>query len=143
MLTTSELRMYQSARRAGYRPSEALDIAKVNEAWERAEYADQVRIVCELDTDPDLSWLDDGAWSTHEVTRQRDFIACHGIWVVRSQWRETADSEWEDADCISGCIYERPDCPLENCYVTDLRRAALDALANGHSRCVTCGHILD
>lgn len=52
-----------------------------------------------------------------------------GLWYVESEWRADASDEWQQADGIGMNMgYSNPLSPLENCYVPDLMRAAVDAV---------------
>jgi hypothetical protein len=55
-------------------------------------------------------------------------IRRNGCAVVSAWFRPSEDAEWEMCDSVGMCIYCNPTDPLQNCYVTDLMRAAIDAV---------------
>lgn len=103
----------------------ALSDARTIAAFRDAEAAGLVRISCE---DEQENYFDVyGKRDTAaDQKRMEETLRRLGCYYVQTEW---FDGEgWQHADGIGMCVYERPDSPFENCYVSGLMRAALDAV---------------
>lgn len=60
--------------------------------------------------------------------RMEETIRRMGCVRVVSEWFD--GSEWQMADSIGMCVYDRPESPFENCYVVELMREAITAAEN-------------
>lgn len=130
------MKTYQQFRQAGFSASESLRNAKICARFADLESQGLVRLRAipeeedyfsvygEPDGYTDLNGRRVSAEQEREelcATIDRD-----GCWRIRSEWRETEDSLWNLADDIGMCVYKNPLCPLQNCYVPSLMRAAID-----------------
>ena len=109
----------------------ALSHARTLAEWREAEQAGLVRLRVEPEQE---SYFD--VYGKPETEKQRAMIEAQlerdGCWVVVSevnQGDEMTGDNWEIADAIGMNVYNDPCDPFENCYVPDLMRQALNAVA--------------
>lgn len=127
-------KLYERARRQGYDAQWALRIAKTAEEFKGR---DDIRIRAEPEEEGyfDVYGEPDGYTDIHgqrftaEQEREQivDSIERDGCWCVIAEWLNPETDEWELADSVGMCIYNDPTDPVENCYVAQLMRSALDA----------------
>lgn len=127
-------RIYKDLRAVGYPASQAHRMAKtVAEFLPRYD----VQIVAEPEQDGYFDvygepegYVDQfGKWHSPEDERTEivDQIDRLGLWIVCAQVRDPQTNEWETVDSVGmNCGYHDPTDWVENCYVPDLMRAAMD-----------------
>jgi len=130
--------VYRELRRAGYRPPQALASAKTVVDFREMEKRDLVRIRAEEEREKYFDVFGDPMGYTDnkgrkisaeeeekEIIRSIETLGC---WVVIAEYFD--GEEWQHAESVGMCTgYNRPCSPIENCYVSDLMRSALDCLA--------------
>ena len=136
-MNKSEQKTYQAARKEGYGAAESLRIAKTQEVFHNLEYQGLVRLRAEPEEE---NYFDvygeptgyegaNGRRVSAEQERKEtyDLINLHGCWCIFSEWRGSEESDWERADSVGMCAgYKNVLSPIENRYVVDLMRAAID-----------------
>ena len=129
-MTKDTLRQYLAFRRTGVGDAAAcLENAKTVVAFEQAENAGLVRLMAheEMENYFDVFGTPDSAREGKEIERILDVYGC---WVVESDVFNPETKRFEHADSIGMCTgYDNPLDPMENWYVPDLMRSALDRIA--------------
>lgn len=102
----------------------ALSRAKTLAKFRDLESRRLVRITAEPEEDNyfDVYGEPDSKRERDEIIRQ---IELHGCWWIVAEWFN--GDEWEYADSIGMCVYDRPLDPFCNDYVSDLMSSAIDA----------------
>lgn len=130
--------LYREFRDAGYNPSDALSCARTVAEFSDLERKGFVTV--------DVEYEDENYWDVYgepegyvniygrhvsadeERAEIEHLIDVWGLTYVMARYRTDPDEEWQDADSVGMCLYERPGDPLQNCYVPDLMRSAISAL---------------
>lgn len=124
---------------------------KLDELWDRLEYADLVKL--ELEPDEHVTW-EDMAGDTfdvdvHEDTvpggartiraqekRYRERLEQDGVWGVVGYYRVSEDAEWERGDSVWGMELEWAE---DNEYRDDIKSQTIEKLRKTlRSRCRCC-----
>ena len=104
--------------------------AKILETWREYETAGLVR----LRTVPEEENYFD-VYGKPDTEKERLLIESdleqNGCWFIIAEVNN--DGKWEAVDSVGMCVYADPIDPFENCYVTDLMAAAINAVAQGGS----------
>ena len=130
---------YLRFRSAGYSAAQSLGAAKAQAQFKELESAGLVRLVQaeELENYFAVYGEPEGYTGAHgrrvSAEQEREelvrSIEQNGIWYVGSEWRASAADEWQLADGLGMNMgYRNPLSPVENCYVPDLMRAAVEAV---------------
>ena len=124
--TINKLLTENSSMLVGRNAEMALRDARTIFAFEQMEADDLVRLTTE---DEQESYF--GVYGKPDSEKERksiiDLIDRWGCVCCIAEYKDE-DGEWQQADSIGMCIYENPLSPYENCYVTGLMRAAIDAV---------------
>lgn len=102
----------------------ALRDARTVAEFEELESQGLVRIKAEPEQE---SYFDVYGEPDNEKERKatEDYLERWGCWAVFSEYFDGDD--WQHADCIGMCVYADPMSPVENDYVPELMRAAIQA----------------
>lgn len=143
-MTTTIASTYAKARRAGYGAQSALMAARTVLEFAEAERAGLVRMVCEAEVDNyfDVYGEPEGYTDGHgrrvsaekERAQMVETLERDGCWIVAAEWFDGCPhcgrGEWETAGSVGMCTgYKNPLDWLENWYVPDLMREALDRIS--------------
>jgi len=121
-MTVQINRTYRRFRNAGFSPVESLRNAKVVTEFESREDV-RIRWHANQENYFDVYGEPDTKEDRDEICRLIDLWGCV---CVYSEYQDE-DGYWQQADSVGMCIYANPASPLENCYVPDLMKAALEA----------------
>lgn len=133
----STLRLYRKFRSnppfmlVGYNAIQALEAAKLIEAWNRLESVGLVRLQAEAD--------EDYQWNEYDP-KESEKYGDDGAWGSVGEYRTSPDGEWETGDSVWGHVgYNDVLSPYENCYILDIMRQTVEDLkAALQSRCNHC-----
>lgn len=140
----SEKQTYNKARQKGYGAAESLRIAKIKEKFEQLEYEGLVRLRAEPEEENYFSvygepdgYLGLNGRRVSAEQEKKELIESFerdGVWYVVSEWRSSEEDVWEFVDSIGMCAgYSNVLSPIENCYVFDLMRAAINKVEDYQS----------